>query len=192
LDHVMASGQNVNVLVLDTEVYSNTGGQASKATPRGAIAKFAASGKKMGKKNLGLMMMSYGSVYVASVNIGASRPQVLKAMLEAEAYNGPSIVIAYATCIAHGIRDMGKSVSEEKLASDAGHWPVYRYNPAVAEGTNPLTWESKEPTADFMGYIKGETRYKSLEAMFPAEAEKLFPLAKKDAEKRFETIKKML
>ncbi|MBI4979856.1 MAG: pyruvate:ferredoxin (flavodoxin) oxidoreductase [Spirochaetes bacterium] len=192
LDHVLASGQNVNVLVVDTEVYSNTGGQASKSTPRGAIAKFAATGKKMGKKNLGLMMMSYGNVYVASVNMGASRPQVLKAMLEAEAYNGPSIIIAYAACIAHGMRDMGKSVTEEKLASDAGHWPVYRFNPMVPEGTNPLTWESKEVTADFMAYIKGETRYRALESLFPSEAEKLFPMAKKDADNRFATIKKML
>lgn len=187
LDHVMASDKNINVLVMDTEVYSNTGGQASKATPRGAIAKFAASGKKTGKKNLGLMMMSYGSCYVASANIGSDKNQLVKALMEAEAYDGPSIVIVYAACIAHGIKGgMTVSVAEEAKASAAGHWPLYRFNP-----TGEFSWDSKEATEDFDDYIMGETRYNALTNLYPDEAKRLFPLAKEDAKKRFEALKAM-
>lgn len=188
LDHVMASDKNINVLVMDTEVYSNTGGQASKATPRGAIAKFAASGKKTGKKNLGLMMMTYGSCYVASANIGANRNQLIKALAEAEAYDGPSIVIVYSACIAHGIKGgLRVSIEEEKKASDTGHWPLYRFNPDSTD--KPFVWDSKEPSADFDEYILGENRYKALKSLYPEEAEKLFPLAKKDLERRNKDFK---
>ncbi|MFH1428809.1 MAG: pyruvate:ferredoxin (flavodoxin) oxidoreductase [Candidatus Margulisiibacteriota bacterium] len=191
LDHVLASGNNVNVLVLDTEVYSNTGGQASKATPRGAVAKFAASGKKLGKKNLGLMMTTYGNVYVASVNMGANKIQVLKALVEAEQYDGPSIVIAYSPCIAHGI-NMANSLAEEKLAADTGYWPIYRYNPVLSEeGKDPFTWESKEPTADFKDFVNNERRYTTLSNADPKEADRLFELAKKDNTARFEAIKNL-
>ena len=191
LDHVMASGKNVNVLVMDTEVYSNTGGQASKATPRGAVAKFAASGKKLGKKNLGLMMTTYGMIYVASVNMGANKAQVLKALVEAEKYEGPSIIIAYSPCIAHGI-NMRKSQAEEKLAADTGYWPLYRYNPELAEeGKNPFVWDSREATADFKDFTANENRYKILERSKPEEAARLHELAKKDNAKRTATFKKM-
>src|SRR5690606_22471248 len=146
LDHVLASGDDVNVLVLDTEVYSNTGGQSSKATPTGAIAKFAAAGKRVKKKDLGLIAMSYGYVYVASVSMGANKNQTLKAIVEAERYPGPSLVIAYSPCINHGI-NMGKSQREGQLAVEAGYWPLYRYNPALTlAGKNPFILDSKEPT----------------------------------------------
>jgi pyruvate-ferredoxin/flavodoxin oxidoreductase len=191
LDHVLASGKNINVLVLDTEVYSNTGGQSSKSTPLGAIAKFAASGKKVGKKNLGLMVMSYGYVYVASVSMGANKGQLLKALKEAESYNGPSLIIAYSPCIAHGI-DMAKSQEEEKKAVDAGYWPLYRYDPRLSEqGKNPLQFESKEPTLDFKEFLMGEIRYKSLLKQNPEEANRLFGLAEKDAKNKLELFKKM-
>ncbi len=145
LDHVLASGHNVNILVLDTEVYSNTGGQASKSTPRGAVAKFAARGKSMPKKDLGMLAMAYGNVYVARVAMGANDQQTLHAFLEAEAYDGPSLIIAYSHCIAHGI-DMRKGLEQQRLAVQSGYWPLYRYNPALAdEGKNPLTIDSKEP-----------------------------------------------
>lgn len=191
LDHVLASGNNVNVLVLDTEVYSNTGGQASKSTPRGAVAQFAASGKKMGKKNLGLMMTSYGNIYVASVNMGANKNQVIKAMVEAEAYNGPSIIIAYAPCIAHGI-DMKDSQAHAKTAADTGYWPIYRFNPELIEqGKDPFTWESKPATKDFNEMTDNENRYKSLTRSNPTEADRLHQLALKDNAKRIADLQNL-
>ncbi|TVR68636.1 MAG: pyruvate:ferredoxin (flavodoxin) oxidoreductase [Spirochaetaceae bacterium] len=191
LDHVMAQQKNVNVLVMDTEVYSNTGGQASKSTPRGAIAKFAADGKKTGKKNLGLMMTTYGHVYVASVNMSTSREQVLQAVLEAEAYDGPSIIIAYSACIAHGY-DMKNSVKQAKHAADSGYWPIYRYNPAnELVGKAPFIWETPEKTVDFSVFTSGEIRYRALELSQPEEAERLHVLAEKDNKRRFEDIKKL-
>ena len=191
LDHVLASGENVNVLVLDTEVYSNTGGQASKATPRGAVAKFAASGKKLGKKNLGLMMTTYGNIYVASVNMGANKIQTIKAFAEAEAYNGPSIIIAYSPCIAHGT-NLLDTMSVGKLAGDTGYWPLYRYNPSlVEEGKDPFTWESKEATVDFKEFTSKEDRYKSLTMADPKEAERLYNLALSDNKSRIDSIKNL-
>ncbi|NOU36899.1 MAG: pyruvate:ferredoxin (flavodoxin) oxidoreductase [Kiritimatiellaceae bacterium] len=182
LDHVVASGKNVNILVLDTEVYSNTGGQMSKSTPIGAVAQFAAAGKRMGKKNLGFMCMSYGYVYVASISMGANRMQTQKALMEAAAYNGPSIVIAYAPCIAHGI-DMMKTQLEEKRAVECGYWPLYRYNPAGEEGKR-FTWESKPPTGSFQEFIRSERRYTALLKAAPLEAESLFKQAEDDAKRR--------
>jgi len=173
LDHVLASGRNVNVLVLDTEVYSNTGGQASKATPMGAVAQFAASGKPIGKKDLGLMAMSYGYVYVAKVAMGANPMQVLKAFQEAEAYEGPSLIMAYSHCIAHGI-NMTKGYDEQKKAVDSGHWPLFRYNPALcAEGKNPMTLDSKEPSIPLADYVYGENRYNVLKKVDPERSKKL-------------------
>jgi len=172
---VLASGEDINVLVVDTEVYSNTGGQSSKATPLGSIAKFAASGKKLPKKDLGRMAMSYGYVYVASVSMGANKNQVVKALLEAEAHKGPSIVIAYAPCINQGIRKgMGKSMEEGKLAVDSGYWPLYRFNPALAEeGKNPLILESKAPDGSLQAFLSGENRYAQLEKQNPEESKRL-------------------
>jgi pyruvate-ferredoxin/flavodoxin oxidoreductase len=173
LDHVLASGRNVNVLALDTEVYSNTGGQMSKATPVGAIAKFAASGKGLMKKDLGLMAMTYGYVYVARIAMGYNRIQAIKAFLEAEAYDGPSLIIAYSHCIAHGI-NMTKGMDQQKLAVNSGMWPLYRYNPAnKAEGKNPLTLDSKEPSVDVADYIYNEVRYRALKQSYPERAEML-------------------
>ncbi|MBF0205318.1 MAG: 4Fe-4S dicluster domain-containing protein [Oligoflexia bacterium] len=167
LDHTLATGRNINIFVLDTEVYSNTGGQASKSSPLGAVAKFAEAGKNTVKKDLGLMLMSYGYIYVASVSMGANKVQLLKALKEAEAYNGPSIVIAYAPCINHGI-DMSRSQAREKLAVESGYWLLYRYNPALkAEGKNPLVLDSKEPKFPVNDFLKDETRYTSLERSFP-------------------------
>ncbi|MBN2398818.1 MAG: pyruvate:ferredoxin (flavodoxin) oxidoreductase, partial [Candidatus Aminicenantes bacterium] len=177
LDHVLATGKNVNVLVLDTEVYSNTGGQASKATMLSAVAQFASSGKRMGKKDLGLMFMSYGYVYVASVALGANMNQVVKAFLEAEAYPGPSIVIAYSPCIMHGI-DMGFSSAETKKAVQSGYWPLYRYNPALsAEGKNPFVYESKDPTLSMQDFLAKEIRFATLKLQFPAVADRLYEQA---------------
>ncbi len=175
LDHVLASGEDINVLVLDTEVYSNTGGQASKATPLGSIAKFAAAGKRVGKKDLGRMAMSYGYVYVASVSMGANKNQVIKAFKEAEAYKGPSLIIAYAPCINQGIRKgMGKSMEESNLAVSSGYWPLYRYNPDLsAEGKNPLTLESKAPDGSLQSFLSGENRYAQLEKDDPEASKKL-------------------
>jgi pyruvate-ferredoxin/flavodoxin oxidoreductase len=191
LDHVLANGRNINVLVLDTEVYSNTGGQASKATPTGSVAKFAASGKKTGKKDLGRMAMTYGYVYVASVAMGANANQTIKAFVEAEAYDGPSLIIAYSPCINHGI-DMGKSLKEEKLAVDTGYWLLYRYNPLLAgEGKNPLTLDSKEPKLDYQTFLNNEIRYRTLKQTFPDIAQKLFARAAKEAEKRYQDFKKL-
>jgi pyruvate-ferredoxin/flavodoxin oxidoreductase len=174
LDHVIASGEDVNILVMDTEVYSNTGGQASKATPLGAIAKFASAGKHTGKKDLARMAMTYGYVYVASIAMGADKNQALKAFVEAEAHKGPSIVIAYAPCINQGIRKgMGKSMEEAKLAVETGYWPLFRFNPALkAEGKNPLTIDSKAPAGDFQGFLSGEVRYAALEKMAPEMSKK--------------------
>lgn len=194
LDHVLASGRDVNALVMDTEVYSNTGGQASKATPVGAVAKFAASGMKTRKKDLGMMAMTYGYVYVAQVAMGASQNQLLKAMREAEAYPGPSLVIAYSPCINHGMRTgMSQTQEEEKAAVKAGYWHLYRYNPELEkEGKNPFQLDSKEPEWDkFDEFIAGEIRYTSLKKSFPVEADKLFKIAKEDAQWRYNSYKRM-
>ena len=191
LDHVLASGEDVNVLVLDTEVYSNTGGQSSKATVTGAVAKFAAAGKRTKKKDLGLMAMSYGYVYVATVAMGANMNQVIKALHEAERYHGPSLVIAYAPCINHGI-DMSHSQLEEKRAVEAGYWPLYRYNPELAaEGKNPFTLDSKEPSASFRDFLLGEVRFASLKTEFPDQAEALYERAEKEARAKLEQYKRM-
>ncbi len=194
LDHVLASGENVNILVLDTEVYSNTGGQSSKATPAGAIAKFAASGKRVRKKDLGMMAMSYGYVYVAQVAMGASPAQYFNAIKEAEAYDGPSLVIAYAPCINHGLKaGMGLSQREEKLAVECGYWHLYRYNPAL-EGTdkNPFTLDSKEPDwSKFQDFLKGEVRFASLYKMYPDSAEELLQKTEEFAKVRLETYKRL-
>ncbi len=185
IDHVLAQGKNVNILVLDTEVYSNTGGQASKATPTAAVAKFATGGKPTYKKNMGLMSMAYGHVYVASVSLGADRGQTLKAFQEAEAYDGPSIIFAYAPCIAHGI-DMSKTQTEQKLAVEAGYFPLYRYNP---ENEKPFTWDAKEPKGSYQDFIRSEGRYKSLMKTNPEAAEALYKQAEEDAAKRMAVFK---
>jgi pyruvate-ferredoxin/flavodoxin oxidoreductase len=191
LDHVLAAGRNVNVLVLDTEVYSNTGGQASKSTPRAAVAKFAMSGKGLPKKDLGLIAMAYGYVYVARVAMGASDQQTLKAILEAEAYDGPSLIIAYSHCIAHGI-DMAKGLEQQKLAVQSGFWPLYRYNPAlVDEGKNPLVLESKEPSVPFQDYAYNETRYKMLVQADEERAELLLKEAQQDVKSRVALYQQM-
>ncbi len=191
LDHVLASGEDVNVLVLDTEVYSNTGGQASKSTPTGAIAKFAASGKKIRKKDLGRIAMTYGYVYVASVSVGANRNQLLRAMLEAESYRGPSLIIAYSPCINHGI-NMGLTAEQGKRAVEAGYWPLYRYNPMLEEeGKNPFILDSKEPTGDFREFVLSENRYARLLRQFPDTAEDLLQRAERDAKRRWELYKRM-
>ena len=187
LDHVVASGRNVNILVVDTEVYSNTGGQASKATPIAAVAKFANAGMRKPKKNLGFMCMVYGDVYVASISLGANRLQTLKAFQEAEAHDGPSIILAYAPCIAHGI-DMMKTQVRQKLAVECGYWPLYRYNPSLEK---PFIWESKEPKGNFQEFIKSERRYTSLKKTAPKMAEELYKNAEEDAMKRFEFFKNM-
>jgi pyruvate-ferredoxin/flavodoxin oxidoreductase len=185
LDHVLASGRNVNLLVLDTEVYSNTGGQASKSTPRGAVAKFAAGGKPGPKKDLGMMAMTYGNVYVASVAIGAKDEHTLKAFLEAEAYDGPSIIIAYSSCIAHGI-DMTTSISDQKVAVESGQWLLYRYNPEkAATGENPLALDSRAPSRKVQEYLLQQTRFKMLTKSKPEDAEQLWKAAQEDVEKRF-------
>ena len=191
LDHVLASGANVNVLVLDTEVYSNTGGQASKSTPTGSVAKFAAAGKRTKKKDLGMMAMSYGYVYVAQCSMGSNKQQLLNAMLEAEKYDGPSLIICYAPCINHGI-NMTKSQEEEKKAVDCGYWQLYRYNPALEEeGKNPFTLDSKEPTGDYRAFLLGETRYASLMKARPETAEKLFEKTQEDSKERLDTYKRL-
>ncbi len=191
LDHVLAQNQDVNVLVLDTEVYSNTGGQSSKATPTGSVAKFAAAGKRTKKKDLGMMAMSYGYVYVAQVALSANPVQLLKALNEAEAYDGPSLVIAYSPCINHGI-NMSFSQAEIRKAVAAGYWPLYRYNPTLAdEGKNPLTLDSKDPTESYQDFIKSEVRYSSLVKAFPKVADELFVRAEKEAGQRLSALKKM-
>jgi pyruvate-ferredoxin/flavodoxin oxidoreductase len=191
LDHVMAIGRDVNVLVLDTEVYSNTGGQSSKSTPVGAVAKFAAGGKATGKKDLGMMAMTYGYVYVASVAMGANKNQFLKTVLEAESYRGPSLIIAYAPCINHGI-NMGKSQEEEKRAVEAGYWFLYRYDPRLkAEGKNPFLLDSKEPKGDFKAFLNGEIRYSALTRIFPENAEVLFERAERQMREKYEMYRQL-
>ena len=194
LDHVLASGKNVNILVLDTEVYSNTGGQASKATPLGAIAKFAAAGKRIRKKDLGLIASTYGYVYCAQIAMGADNAQTLKAIREAEAYDGPSIIIAYAPCINHGLKSgMGKSQAEEAKAVACGYWHLWRYNPELEkEGKNPFTLDSKAPNwDDFIPFLKGEVRYASVMKQYPAEAEELFAAAKENAQWRYNNYRRL-
>jgi pyruvate-ferredoxin/flavodoxin oxidoreductase len=193
LDHVLASGEDVNVLVFDTEVYSNTGGQSSKATPAAATAQFAASGKKTRKKDLGVMAMSYGYVYVAQIAMGADRNQTIKAIAEAEAYPGPSLIIAYAPCVNHGIRaGMGKSQAQAKRAVECGYWALYRYNPQRKEtGNNPFVLDSQEPTANFQEFIMSEVRYSALMQQFPETAQALFAKAEQDARERLEIYKRL-
>ena len=192
LDHVLASGEDVNILVLDTEVYSNTGGQSSKSTPLGAIAQFAAQGKRIRKKDLGLMQTTYGYIYVAQVAMGADNAQTLKAIREAEAYPGPSLIIAYAPCINHGLKrkgGMGRSQHEEELAVECGYWHLWRYNPLLAdEGKNPFTLDSKAPNwENFRDFLLGEVRYLSVQKAFPKEADELFSQAEKMAKLRYQT-----
>ncbi len=194
LDHVLASGNNVNVLVLDTEVYSNTGGQSSKSTPVGAVAKFATSGKKIRKKDLGMMAMSYGYVYVAQVAMGANQNQLFKVLKEAEEYNGPSLIIAYAPCISHGlVNGMGATQRESKLAVECGYWQLYRYNPMLeSEGKNPFILDSKEPDwSKFQDFLQGEVRYTSLINTFPKEADELFKLTEEFAKWRYNSYKRL-
>ena len=189
LDHVMASDKNVNLLVMDTEVYSNTGGQSSKATPRGAVAKFASDGKKTGKKNLGLMMTTYSNAYVASINMGMDREQTARAIVEAEKHNGPSLIIAYSPCIAHGY-NMQLSKKQSEKASKSGYWPMYRFDPERREqGLDPLVWDSPEVDTSFEHYLEPEIRYRSLMRANPLEAERLNKLAEEDNRRRFEELK---
>jgi pyruvate-ferredoxin/flavodoxin oxidoreductase len=193
LDHVLAMNEDINILVLDTELYSNTGGQSSKATPVGSIAKFAESGKKTKKKDLGLIAMSYGYVYVASVAMGANKNQLLKALREAESYHGPSLIIAYAPCINHGIKaGMGKSQEEEKRAVESGYWPLYRYDPRLgAEGKNPFQLDYQPPNGTIHEFLMGEVRYAALVQSFPEEAAKLHKQLEDSAASRYKAYKNM-
>jgi pyruvate-ferredoxin/flavodoxin oxidoreductase len=185
LDHVMASGRDINLLVLDTQVYSNTGGQASKATALGAVAKFAASGKPTPKKDLGRMIMTYGYAYVAQVAMGANPRQTIRAFLEAESYDGPSLIIAYSTCIAHGI-NMARGMEQERLAVQSGHWPLYRYDPRRrAEGQNPLQLDSKEPSIPLREYAYNENRYRMLAQSDRQMAERLLEAAQQEVRERW-------
>jgi pyruvate-ferredoxin/flavodoxin oxidoreductase len=191
LDHVLASGRNVNVLVLDTQVYSNTGGQASKATPRAAVAKFASQGKGVPRKDLGMIAMSYGYIYVAQVAMGSSDQQTLNAFLEADAYDGPSLIIAYSHCIAHGY-DLIKGLDQQKLAVESGVWPLYRFNPTmIDEGKNPLKIDSKEPKIPVRQFAYNETRYRMLLQSNEQRAESLINLAQEDAERRWMLYRQM-
>jgi pyruvate-ferredoxin/flavodoxin oxidoreductase len=191
LDHALASGNDMNVLVVDTEVYSNTGGQMSKSTPRAAVAKFAAAGKTMPKKDLGLLAMTYGNIYVAKVAMGANTNQTVKAFVEAEAYPGPSLIIAYSHCIAHGI-NMTMGFQEQKKAVACGHWPLYRFDPRLAEqGKNPLQLDSKAPTVEFEEYAYGENRYRTLKQSKPEVAAQLIKLAGKDTSKRYALMEQL-
>ena len=193
VDHVLASGDDINIIVFDTEVYSNTGGQSSKATPLAAVAKFAASGKKVRKKDLGLMMTTYGYVYVAQVAMGANQAQTLKAIKEAESYHGPSLIIAYAPCINHGLKaGMGKTQRREKEAVASGYWHLWRFNPLIKEeGKNPFSLDSKDPTESFQEFLQGEVRYASLKKAFPEDADRLYAEAEEAAKERLESYKKM-
>lgn len=193
LDHVLASGADVNVLVFDTEIYSNTGGQASKSTPAAAVAKFAADGKRTAKKDIGAMAMTYGNVYVAQIAMGADKNQTIKAILEAERYDGPSLLIAYAPCISHGIKEgMGKSMASMKQAVDAGYWHLYRYNPQlIKEGKNPFALDSRPPKASFTEFLRSQLRYAVLEAQYPKEAKALFAKAEEDAGRRYQRYREM-
>ena len=189
LAHVIASGENVNVFVIDTEVYSNTGGQSSKATPIGAVAQFASSGKKSRKMDLGGIMMSYGNVYVAQVAMGADPNQLIKALREAEEYDGPSVIVAYTPCTAHGIRNgMNKVQEEMKRAVDSGYWLLYRYDPRKEQ---PLVVDSKQPMMAYEDFLDGETRYSALKRTFPKNAEELFSIGAKDADVRYAHYKHM-
>ncbi|MGE5407747.1 MAG: thiamine pyrophosphate-dependent enzyme, partial [Syntrophothermus sp.] len=191
LDHVIASGRNVNILVLDTEVYSNTGGQASKATPRGAVAKFAAAGKGTTKKDLGAIARSYGNVYVAQIAIGANDAQAIKAMLEADAWPGPSLIIAYSHCIAQGL-DMTTAMSHQKEATATGYWPLYRYDPRLGgQGQHPFHLDSRKPTQPFKDFAAKEARYAMLARANPAQAERLMRLAQRDIEERWRFYEQM-
>ena len=194
LDHVLASGKDVNILVLDTEIYSNTGGQASKATPVAAIAKFAAAGKRIRKKDLGLIASTYGYVYCAQIAMGADQAQTLKAIKEAEAYDGPSIIIAYSPCISHGLKKgMGKAQAEEAAAVECGYWHLWRYNPALeAEGKNPFTLDSKDPDwSKFQNFLQGEVRFASVAKQYPAEAGELFAAAEDNARWRYNNYRRL-
>ena len=193
LDHVLASGADVNVLVFDTEIYSNTGGQASKSTPAAAVAKFAADGKRTAKKDIGAMAMTYGNVYVAQIAMGADKNQTIKAILEAERYDGPSLLIAYAPCISHGIKEgMGKSMASMKQAVDAGYWHLYRYNPLLqSQGKNPFSLDSKEPTGDFEAFLKSENRYMALTLAEPEHAQQMYEKTRKDAISRYLSYKRL-
>jgi pyruvate-ferredoxin/flavodoxin oxidoreductase len=192
LDHVLASGRNVNILVLDTEVYSNTGGQASKATPRAAVAKFAAGGKPTGKKDLGLIAEAYGNVYVAQVAMGANMTQVVKAFTEAEAHPGVSLIIAYSPCIAHGI-DMSQQMRHQKAAAESGYWPLFRYDPAaVAAGEPPLRLDSRAPTLRFRDFAATEARFSMLERSNPEHAEELLAQAQRDIDDRWHLYEQMV
>jgi pyruvate-ferredoxin/flavodoxin oxidoreductase len=191
LDHVLSSGRDVNVLVLDTEVYSNTGGQASKATPRAAVAKFAAAGKATPRKDLVALTLEYGNVYVARIAMGAADAQTVKAFLEAEAYPGPSLIVAYSHCIAHGI-NMRLGMQQQKLAVDSGYWPLLRYHPAEAgKGVNPLHLDSRPPKIPLKDYAYRETRYRVLAAGNPEEARRLLELAQRDVEERWKRLQEM-
>jgi pyruvate-ferredoxin/flavodoxin oxidoreductase len=191
LDHVLASGNDVNMLVLDTEVYSNTGGQMSKSTPRAAVAQFAAAGKPAPKKDLGLMAMVYGNVYVAKVAIGANPNQAVKAFVEAESYAGPSLIIAYSHCIAHGI-NMTMGYQEQKKAVECGHWPLYRFDPRLKEqGKNPLQLDSKAPSLSFEEYAYGENRYRTLKQSKPEVAAELLKLASSDVAQKYALMEQL-
>jgi len=193
LDHVLSTGDDINIFVMDTEIYSNTGGQASKSTPTSAVAKFAAAGKKIRKKDLGMMAMSYGYVYVAQIAMGANMTQTIKVIEEAERYKGPSLIIAYAPCISHGIKSgMGTSIFEEKRAVEAGYWHLYRYNPMLKEeGKNPFKLESKEPTTPYKEFLANEVRYTALKTVFPEIADEMYDIAEKHARERYENYKRM-
>ena len=184
----MASGENINVLVLDTEVYSNTGGQMSKSTPRAAVAQFAAGGERMAKKDMGMIFSTYGNIYVARIALGANPQQAVKAINEAEAYNGPSIIIAYAHCINHGI-NMAQGLEQQKKAVACGHWPLYRYNPALEEqGKNPLIIDSKEPSLKFADYALNENRYRQLKMANPSQCDALMEASQKDVERSWKFL----
>ena len=190
LDHVIASGEDINILIFDTEVYSNTGGQSSKATPTGSTAKFTSGGKNIKKKDLAAMAMSYGYVYVAQIAMGADYNQTIKAIAEAESYPGPSLIIAYSPCINHGIRaGMGSSQHEEAKAVEAGYWHLFRYNPSLRDkGENPFILDSKEPTLDYQTFLEGENRYDVLKRMQPEKAEELFHRAAAHAKEHYEHL----
>ena len=190
LDHVLSSGRNVNILVLDTEVYSNTGGQASKATPRGASAKFAAAGKSGPKKDLGMIAQAYGDVYVAQIAIGANQQQTVRALLEAQAWPGPSIVIAYSTCIAHGI-EMSTSMAHQEQAVTSGYWPLYRFRPSQDEHTKPFHLDSKAPTTRVKDFMMAETRFSMLTRANPERAAHLMAMAQADADERWNYYSQM-
>ncbi|MGL5694414.1 MAG: thiamine pyrophosphate-dependent enzyme, partial [Peptostreptococcaceae bacterium] len=193
VDHVLASGENINVIVFDTEIYSNTGGQSSKSTPVAAMAKFAAAGKRTKKKDLGMMAMSYGNVYVAQVAMGADKNQFMKAIVEAEKYDGPSLIICYSPCISHGLKEgMGRSVANEDQAVKAGYWHLYRFNPELKEaGKNPFSLDSKEPTTSFREFLLNQVRYSAVAKQFPEQAEALFVQAEENAKERLESYKRL-